>query len=169
MPVALKSKEVSSHSPTSAVFRSRKHRLKGLFTTSQHEATVPLDLPVKRQYPLWLRVMMTGQWISFGVAAVAIAGSLITYALTVNTHRRLGVATTTLERLQVQQQQLTAANAVVKNHLADIALNTLQDSVLHPKNVIFLETVEAPATTPVTEPGNAPLSPVQERVFPQGY
>ena len=113
--------------------------------------------------------MFLGQWVSFGAAVITVLGALAAYALTVNTNRQLTVATGTLERLQEQQQQLTAANAAFKNHLAETALMTLRNNTLHPRNVIFLESVEGSTVTPEMESAPLETGPSEKRVFPQGY
>ncbi|MEL6381347.1 MAG: hypothetical protein AAFQ89_02520 [Cyanobacteria bacterium J06626_18] len=165
MTAAFKSEEMI---PRSRVRASRR-QLTVLPNKRQKRGKVPVHLAPKHRFPLWLKLMFWGQWISFGVAVVAIAGALAAYALTVNTNRQLTLATSTLERLQDQQQQLTAANAAFKNHLAETALTTLKANTLHPRNVIFLEAVEEQASTPETEAVPMETRPSENRAFPQGY
>ncbi|MEM9003062.1 MAG: hypothetical protein AAGE59_05970 [Cyanobacteria bacterium P01_F01_bin.86] len=165
MSAALKSEKVISHS---RVYAS-PNRLTVLSSKRQPKATVPIHLSTGRRFPLWLKLMVWGQWMSFGAAVLTVLGALAVYALTVDTNRQLTVATSTLERLQEQQQQLTAANAAFKKHLAETALMTLRSNTLHPRNVIFLEAVEGSVTTPKTESEPLETGPSKERVFPQGY
>ena len=169
MSAALKSEEVISYPRASVRDRDRKRKFTVLSSNSHKKATVPLRLLTRRRYPLWLKLMMLGQWASLGAAVITISGALAAYALTVNTNRKLSVATTTLEHLQEQQQQLTAANAMFKNHLAETALTTLQGNTIHPKNVIFLEAVEAQVIASETDPVADESAPSKKRVFPQGY
>ncbi|MBE7382665.1 MAG: hypothetical protein F6J95_014780 [Leptolyngbya sp. SIO1E4] len=170
MSAVLKSEAVTSHPQASIPARARKsRRLTVLPSKNQTVSTLPIRLPTRRPYPLWLKLLGVCQRASCGMAVVAIAGTLVTYALTVNTNRKLTLATANLEHLQTQQQQLTAANAVFKNHLSQTAMTTLQSNGLHPKDVIFLETAKTPAAVP--EEKAAPPAPSQpkERVFPKGY
>ncbi|NER82613.1 MAG: hypothetical protein F6K42_24250 [Leptolyngbya sp. SIO1D8] len=170
MSTALKSEEGISSSQTSlSSYPRKKRRLTVLSSQTGTVASRPLHLPKRRPYPIWLRLLMVSQWVSCGVAVMAVMAALGAYALTVNTNRRLTVATANLERLQEQQQQLTAASAVFKNHLAQTALTTLQSHALHPKDVIFLEVAETPETSPNTEMESKDSVSSQNQVFPQGY
>lgn len=169
MSAALKSEAVISYPRASASASVKKNRLTVLTSNRQKRATAPLRLLTRRRYPLWLKLMILGQWASLGMAVITILGALGAYSLTVNTNRKLTVATTTLEHLQEQQQQLTAANAMFKNHLAETALTTLQGNTLHPKDVIFLEVGEAQATASESTPIPTESASPEKRVFPQGY
>ncbi|MDB9528146.1 hypothetical protein PN498_19290 [Oscillatoria sp. CS-180] len=133
-------------------------------------APAPFPKQTRANRPLWLKLLVGGQWLSLGVAALTVVGALSAYGLTVNTNRRLATATTTLESLQEQQQQLTTANAVFKNHLAQIAVTYSESSVLHPKEVIFLEMAE-PASLPEPSPTAATAAEhtKDQRFLPKGY
>ncbi|MGF1522188.1 MAG: hypothetical protein ACFBSF_07725 [Leptolyngbyaceae cyanobacterium] len=165
MTAAFKSEAMSSRS---RVHASRR-RLTVLPNNRQKQTKTSVRWATNHRFPLWLKLMVWGQWISLGAAVVTIAGALTAYALTVNTNRQLTVATSTLERLQDQQKQLTAANAAFKNHLAETALTTLKTNTLHPRNVIFLEAVEEQATPATAESIPVEARPSENRAFPQGY
>ena len=165
MTAAFKSEEMI---PRSRVHTSRG-RLTVLSNTAQKKPQIPTRLAIQNQFPFWLKLMFWGQWISFGAAVITISGALTAYALTVNTNRRLTVANSTLERLQDQQQQLTAANAALKNHLAEAALTTLRQNTLHPGNVVFVEALDEPVTTLEVESAPLEATPSEKHGFPQGY
>ena len=169
MSAALKS-EVLESRPRSAhptPVHQRERRLTIVPTTPAS----PLVFPVGRQErPRWLNALVIGQRISLVVAGVTVAAALSAYAVTVDAHRRLTIATASLGRLQDHQQQLITANAVFKNHLAQTAIAAMNDGTLHPKDVIFLEATEpyeAAASVSVTQPIEA-VTP-DRRLFPKGY
>lgn len=128
----------------------------------------PARLPVQRRYPFWFKVLLASQWVSGGIAAIAITGAAVTYALTVDMNRQLTNASTTLENSQKQQRQLTSAKAVFQNHLANTALTAVQGAMLHPKDVIFLEGGDAHPTPPPSSK-NPDLSVPDSRPLPIGY
>ncbi|MEO1094187.1 MAG: hypothetical protein AAFX01_04740 [Cyanobacteria bacterium J06638_28] len=129
-----------------------------------------VNLPIDQGYPFWLRALVVGQRLSLAVVASTLAATLITYGFTVNVNRQLMLATAKLGVLQTQQKQLTAANAVFKNHLAQVAMTTLQGNTLNPRDVIFLETEEA-SSPPVSEPPttSTPSSVAAPLGYPKGY
>jgi hypothetical protein len=116
---------------------------------------------------------MVGQRVSLGIALVISAGAIILYGLSANTNRRLLIATVSLESLEEQQQQLTSANAVFKNHLAETALSQMEVGEISPQRVIYLK--PAPVSPPsvsgsdAAPPQRSPFSPEARRFFPQGY
>lgn len=128
------------------------------------------NLPVAQGYPAWLRVLIVGQRLSLVMVVSTLTVALVTYGLTVNVNRRLMLTTAKLGMLQTQQKQLTAANAVFKNHLAQVAMATLQGNTLNPRDVIFLETHEG-AVSPASESSSPPTQlPVStSRPYPKGY
>lgn len=171
MSAALKKSEVQPHpSATAAPQRRSRRRLQVLPTPKQVAATIVFPKSAPRDRPIWLKLLMAGQRLSLGLAVVSVTGALSAYALTVDSNRRLTTATATLGRLQDHQQQLTTANAVFKNHLAQTALAAMQDGTLHPKDVLFLEAAE-PAPAAVSEqPVKPPVRPTaDQRFFPKGY
>jgi hypothetical protein len=103
------------------------------------------------------------------MAAITVTGALSAYALTVDSNRRLTAATATLGRLQDHQQQLTTANAVFKNHLAQTAISAVESGTLHPRDVIFWEAAETPPKSAQTTPPKAKAAPPDPRFFPKGY
>lgn len=168
MSAVLKPKDVSlpTHAPFIRQRQSRHRRTELRSVSTSTPATFPLQ-PLKR--PLWLKLLIASQRISFAVAVLTVVGTLFTYALTVNTNRRLAKATTSLEHLQEQQQQLTTANAVFKNHLAQVALSASENGALHPRDVIFLETIQ-PAISPEEAQPTPPHHEAKDkRFFPKGY
>ena len=171
MSAALKSEPLEFRPPASSEtsVRQRERRLTVVPTTPASPLVFP---PVDRAHrPLWLKLLSVGQRASFVIAGVTVAAALSAYAVTVDTNRRLSVATAALGQLQDHQQQLITANAVFKNHLAQTALAAMDAGTLHPKDVIFLEITEPPTEAiqaiPVT-PTPAELAP-DRRFFPKGY
>lgn len=169
MSAVLKPDRAASFSRTPPVAPMTGRQLRVVPPGHKAAAAHPIDLPIRRCYPLWLRLMMLGQWLSCGVAGITVAGALLAYALTVHTDRRLNLTADTLAGLQDQQQQLVSANAVFQKHLAQTAVTALEGNTLHPKEVIFLETAE-----PSKEASSREAAPRQsvfsdEFVFPKGY
>ncbi|RZM77395.1 hypothetical protein [Leptolyngbya iicbica] len=171
MSAALKSEplELRPRSAPAATAQPRERRLTVVPTTPASPLAFP---PADRAHrPLWLKLLSAGQRVSVVVAGMTIAAALSAYAVTVDTNRRLAVATTSLGQLQDQQQQLVTANAVFKNHLAQTALAAMDNGTLHPKDVIFLEITEpspAAVASPPATPAKAAIAP-DRRFFPKGY
>lgn len=181
-----------THMASSRPCRQRP-RLVALPSPVSAENSAPVLLPVQRRCPIWLRVLLLGQWVSGTVALITVTGAVGMYALTVNVNRQLALAATTLEHNQTQQQQLTSANAVFQNHLARTAVTILGENRLHPRDVIFLEqtpTSDSPAASdtdaarddagpghfepaPDTPAAKFPTRPPsifsQPHIYPQGY
>lgn len=168
MSAALRSQEVELRSSTSPM-RSPSRRRLTVLPTSPPAAPVAFPSPRQRDRPTWLKVLIAGQRVSLVATALGVAGALSAYALTVNTHRRLTTATVHLERLQDQQQQLTTANAVFKNHLAQAARTAMNSGSLHPRDVIFLEAAPTPSSTAAPSPPPAESFAADQRFFPKGY
>ena len=168
MSAALRSQEVELRSSASPM-RSPSRRRLTVLPTSQPAAPVTFPSPRQRDRPTWLKLLVAGQRVSVMATTLGLAGALAAYALTVNTHRRLTAATVHLEQLQDQQQQLTTANAVFKNHLAQAARTEMRNGNLHPRDVIFLEAAPLPASpsAPAAEPADA--LGAGQRFFPKGY
>jgi hypothetical protein len=103
------------------------------------------------------------------MAAITVTGALSAYALTVDSNRRLTAATATLGQLQDHQQQLTTANAVFKNHLAQTAISAVESGTLHPKDVIFWEADETKSRPEQAAPPQEKTAPPDPRFFPKGY
>ncbi len=141
-----------------------RRRLRVMLGVSQ---PIPFSRRTPESYPAWLKVLIVSQRFSLGVTLVAIAGTLAVYGLTVNANRRLAAATTRLEALEDQQNQLTTANTVFKNHLAQTALSQLGEENLNPKHVLFLEA--APVIAPPSPPADTAAPAAPKRIFPQGY
>ncbi|MEM1279580.1 MAG: hypothetical protein AAGG53_06030 [Cyanobacteria bacterium P01_H01_bin.152] len=170
MSAALKSEVLETRLRSSHPLSTgkRERRLTVVPTAPASPVTFPSLQP--RDRPLWVNALVLGQRLSLVVAGISVATALAAYAATVDTNRRLTVATATLGQLQDQQQQLTTANAVFKNHLAQTAITAMNDGTLHPKDVIFLEATESPESAfkmPVTQPTEAIVP--NRRFFPKGY
>jgi hypothetical protein len=171
MSAALKSEplELQPRPAHTASERRRERRLTVVPTTPASPLIFPPVGPSHR--PLWLKLLSVGQRVSLVVAGVTVAAALSAYAVTVDTNRRLSIATTALGRLQDHQQQLITANAVFKNHLAQTALAAMNDGTLHPKDVIFLEITEPLPDEAQAEPIAATKTAIapDRRFFPKGY
>lgn len=169
MSAALKSSEVYPQpSSTSTASRSQR-RLRVIQPPPQSAATIAFPKSPRSDRPLWLKLLIAGQRLSLGLAVLTVTGALSAYALTVDSNRRLTAATATLGQLQDHQQQLTTANAVFKNHLAQTAITAVENGTLHPKDVIFLEAVDPVATPKKTPPSKSKVFPPDQRFFPKGY
>lgn len=168
MSAVLKSQAEYSLSDTTSSAAPKRRRLR-VMAKVQPLKTVIFPPQTQSDRPLWLKLLIAGQRLSLGMAAVTVAGALSAYALTVDTNRKLTTVTASLGQLQDQEQQLTTAIAVFKNHLAQTAIDAVDSGALHPKDVIFLE---AASPTPAAEPAQ-PASPedlsTDKRFFPKGY
>jgi hypothetical protein len=158
----------SAHSDYVAHAARAHRRLEVVPTTHESTRTIAFPGSSPRNRPVWLKFLIAGQRVSFAVAALTVTGALSAYALTVDSNRRLTTATTTLSRLQDYQQQITTANAVLKNHLTASANAAIQDGTLHPRDVIFLELDQATVLTTST-PENREVPKPEQRFFPKGY
>ncbi|MEM1310989.1 MAG: hypothetical protein AAGF98_16100 [Cyanobacteria bacterium P01_H01_bin.153] len=166
MSAALKTESVSSRPQPAPVSAVRQRSLRVVERPVAASVIVPLQ--DKHERPLWLKLLVAGQRASLVVAGLTVTGALSAYALTVDANRRLTSTTAMLGHLQDHQQQLIKANAVFKNHLAQTAIAAMNDGTLHPKDVIFLETVE-PVEPRVAPPAADPAARVSQRIFPKGY
>lgn len=166
MSVPLRSEDYLFDNPTT----SGNYRPTVASSPRRQRLSAVVSLPVDQGYPLWLRALVVGQRLSLAVVASTLTATLVTYGLTVNVNRQLMLATAKLGVLQTQQKQLTAANAVFKNHLAQVAMTTLQGNTLNPRDVIFLETEKA-FSSPVSEPApaSAPSPASAPLRYPKGY
>lgn len=171
MSAVLKPRAERPHSPgaTAAPQPQAQRRLKVVHPPQSRGATIAFPQRRVRDRPLWLQLLIVGQRLSLAMATVTVTGALSAYALTVDSNRRLTAATATLGRLQDHQQQLTTANAVFKNHLAQTALTAVDNGTLQPKDVIFLEEAEVPMPPASTEPTSVQAAPLDQRFFPKGY
>ena len=168
MSAVLKPSEANSR-PLAASHSRPQRRLHVVSEPARSPASTAVPKLVQRDRPLWLKFLVVGQRLSLGMAAIAVTGALSAYALTVDSNRRLTAATATLGRLQDHQQQLTTANAVFKNHLAQTAINAVEDGTLHPKDVIFWEAADPTPAADGTSAEPEETSPPDPRFFPKGY
>ncbi|MGE5655506.1 MAG: hypothetical protein ACM37W_02610 [Actinomycetota bacterium] len=127
-------------------------------------------LPVLQTQPLWLRSLQGLQRTTSVITFVLLSATLSVYGLSVYSQQRWSEEYQKLETLRRNEQQLNAANEVLKHQIATAAENP--DSGLtpqHPEDMIFLQPApERPAPsreivpnrelTPSLKPGSdAPL------------
>lgn len=169
MPVALKSRPAGDRPRLAVVtvpsrdqvtpFSSRQPRT----SPAASQASVR-PLP-KTHRPLWLHCLVAAQMASAALAAGVVGVAIMTYASTVQTERQLVRATNTLQRLQQQEQQLSAASAMLDNYLAEQTAAMVSPADQARKPVIFLESEPAAAIAPAP----APTTAKQPRTLPLGY
>ena len=159
----------NAHSDDAASTVVDRRYLKVVSPSHPATETLVFPTPSQRDRPVWLRLLMLGQRVSLVIAAMTVTGALSAYALTVDNNRRLTTATATLSGLQDYQQQITTANAVLKNHLIQAANAAVQDGTLHPRDVIFLETTQSSAEPSTTDAEKGPAGKTEPRFFPKGY
>ena len=171
MSAALKSSEVQPHPHViPAPQRSARHQgLRVLHPPRSASATIAFPQLSHRDRPIWLKALIAGQRLSLMLAIITVTGALSAYALTVDSNRRLTNATATLGKLQDDQQHLTTANAVFKNHLAEVAIAAMENGTLHPKDVLFLEAAKTLPTPVHDQPLEVETMPMDDRFFPKGY
>lgn len=124
-------------------------------------------LPRPQAPPRWLMMLLTLQRTSSALTLLLIVALLAVYGWTVYTQQRWGRAYSHLEALQKQERQLTAANEVLKNQMAQQAEAPDVGLMLpDPGNTIFL--TPAPQRPPVEPEINLPPpQPIPAR--PLGY
>lgn len=158
-----------SHSDNAASIAIDQRHLQVVPPAHPSADTLVFPTPSQRDRPVWLKLLMMGQRVSLVMAAMTVTGALSAYALTVDNNRRLTTATATLSSLQDYQQQITTANAVLKNHLIQAANAAVQDGTLHPRDVIFLETTQSSAEPSTTDAKQRTAGKPEPRFFPKGY
>ncbi|HSM83382.1 MAG TPA: hypothetical protein VLS96_16975, partial [Nodosilinea sp.] len=90
--------------------------------------------------------------VSSSLAAALVALALLSYGTSVYVSRQLNQATRQLNRLQRSEQQLTTANEVLKNHLAQqVESGELGFQPPQPGSVIFLKPAH-PAAVALPKP-----------------
>jgi hypothetical protein len=101
-----------------------------------------------------LQVLTQLQTVSSVLAGALVALTLVSYGTSVYISRQLSQANQQLSRLQRHEQQLTTANEVLKNHLAEQAIKSeVGFQPPQPNSVIFLRPTHraAPANRPNPE------------------
>lgn len=97
------------------------------------------NLPYSQAYPNWLRTLIMMQRSSDIMMFSLVAAMATIYGLTVYTQQLWTKEYRKLDRLQRQERQMTAANEVLKNQLAQQAENPETGLVPpDPANTIFL-------------------------------
>ena len=121
------------------------------------------SLPNSQVKPVWLRSLLILQRGSNPLAFFLVAATLGIYAWTVSTQKLWTQEYTKLDNLQRQERQMTAANEVMKNQLAQLAEKPNTGLVPpSPANTLFLppapQRSTAQTATPTPEP--APSTPM---------
>ena len=125
-------------------------------------------LPDVNQNPLWLRSLLFLQRGSSVVTFCLIGTTLAVYAWTVYTQQLWSREYRKLENLQREERQLTGANEVMKNQLAQQAESTGTGLVPpNPANTLFLP--PAPQRSVAATPNNANSDPKPAPKMPLGY
>jgi len=137
--------------------------------TRQRQAVVKIR-PLSETAPLWLQWFMLCQRYSFAIAFVLIAATFSVYASIVYSQKVWSREYQTLQKLQRQERQLTAARELLKTQLAEQA-EQQNTGLVQPtsENNLFLEAApQRPANkntdSPVKSTPNPKLSPT-----PLGY
>ncbi|HEY9628406.1 MAG TPA: hypothetical protein V6C84_13985 [Coleofasciculaceae cyanobacterium] len=138
----------------------------GSSVESAHQAVVQ-QLPKPQAAPPWLKTLLHVQRASSFLTFSLIISLLAVYGWTVYTQQRWGSAYSHLEALQKQERQMTAANEVLKNQMANQAeLPDVGLMLPEPGNTVFL--IPAPQRPPVEPEVNLPPpQPIPAR--PLGY
>ncbi|MBE9137126.1 hypothetical protein IQ254_07900 [Nodosilinea sp. LEGE 07088] len=137
---------------------------------SSPKVAAPVILPTAVPGPA-VQVLSKLHLVSSVLAAAVVALTLISYGTSVYLNRQLSQANQQLNRLQRSEQQIAAANEVLKNHLAKQAEDSnFRFQPPQPGNVIFLQptdrTAAQPSQTPKASPGHLRLPKVD---VPMGY
>ncbi len=108
-----------------------------------------MSLRDKQAAPPWLRTLVRAQRSSSVITFLLFALTLTVYAWTVYNQQRWAQDYHKLENLQRQERQMTAANEVLKNQLAQQAENPSTGLVApSPENTIFMSPApQRPLTT----------------------
>lgn len=129
-------------------------------------------LPTPSQTPLWLSWLVRIQQSSSLLTLITVAACLSVYGWTVYCQQMSGKESRRLNSLRRQEQQLAAANAVLKHQIAQQA--ELAGSELvppDPSQIIFLEPAPPrtkPAIHPVPDPQSSAGSKEAVKI-PLGY
>lgn len=117
--------------------------------------------------PLWLLLLLRTQQATSALTLLLIASVLLIYGWTVYIQQRWGHEYARLETLKKRERQLTSANELLKNQIAEQAENPTTGLLLpDPSNAIFL--APAPQRPPVEPKAEtAPAAPTPHQ--PLGY
>jgi anaerobic C4-dicarboxylate transporter len=130
----------------------------------------PVVLPTAVPGPA-VQILSKLHLVSSVLAAAVVALTLVSYGTSVYLNRQLSQANQQLNRLQRSEQQIAAANEVLKNHLAkQVEDSSFRFQSPQPGNVIFLQptdrTVAQPSQPSKALPGQLRLPKVD---VPLGY
>lgn len=179
------SRPVHLPSPQSKVIsfdQARKKRVKTSLTNSAPrvqssspppEPTVIKTLPKPQRQPLWLSSMMVLQKVSSVVTSVMIGSTLTLYGLMVYGESSWTQEYPRLEKLRATEQQLQAAQELLKNQIALEADGPKTGLVVpQPSDMIYIEP-SAPrpeiSPAPTTPPLDLQPSPDSKADKPLGY
>ncbi|MBD1910853.1 MULTISPECIES: hypothetical protein [unclassified Leptolyngbya] len=120
----------------------------------QNSAPTVQSLPVSRSMPAGLRTLMLAQQVATPLTFLVIAVTAVFYGWTVYTQQLWSQQYHRLEALQRQERQLMAADEVLKNDLAQQALNPNSGLITSDLNTtVFLD-----APPPVSSEAIAPTA-----------
>lgn len=144
MSAALKSyvpRPLPSRRQTATARATLRPRSAALPVESQPRVSPPVLLPTAPglESPV-VRVLSQLHLVSSALAVSLVALTLLSYGASVYVSRQLSQASQQLNRLQRSEQQLTTANEVLKNHLAQqVESDTTGFQPPQPDSVIFLK------------------------------
>ncbi len=119
--------------------RRRSRRLRTSTVVPMSCLTNVRPVPLRPPSPL-VKLLSQVQVVSAVMAGALVSLALVSYGTSVYVDRQLTQSTRRLHHLQRQSEQLTTAQEVLKNHLAqqvEAGVNGLQRP--HPDHVIFLQ------------------------------
>lgn len=120
--------------------------------------------------PAWLAQLTTWQRISSAIAFLLVSATLTVYGGTVYTQQLWSREYKRLENLQRQERQLTAADEVLKNQLANQAEQPNNGLVSpDPHSTLFLESAPSPLASPSATPNPKPAPSPKLTPTPMGY
>ncbi len=134
---------------------------------SQPGVSPPVFLPTAAELESpAVRVLSQLHLVSSALAMSLVALTLLSYGASVYVSRQLSQASQQLSRLQRSEQQLTTANEVLKNHLAQqVEIDTTEFQPPQPSRVIFLK--PSAQTAAVVLPSQVPNTVVGRFALPQ--
>lgn len=130
--------------------RGRRSARGRLGTPKSSPAPNPTPVPLAPEPSPALKVLSQVQVVSAVLAGALVSLALVSYGASVYVDRQLNQANRRLHQLQRQEEQLTTAQEVLKNHLAQQA--ELDGTALQrpqPDHVIFLRPAPSRAKSPL--------------------
>ena len=145
--------------------RQEPSQIRSVSSSAVSHQTVQ-SFPTSQSTPLWLRVLTAAQRTSTVVTFSLVASTLAIYGWTVYSQQLWGTEYQRLESLQRQERQLTAANEVLKNQMAQEAEDPASGLTMpDPTSAIFLQ----PAPPTQSAMPQAVPTPKPVRAAPLGY